>query len=190
MNSILLAEVPADLAVQASKNTVVKVCKTCKKEKAVCDFTWTYNKKRHYGMYLAHCKECLRNKNKEELLDKNSEKYKSYINRRNNYKLSGKRSEITKRHHSKKRTALLSIYGGRCECCGEDNPKFLTLEHKNGDGGLERRTVNKISILNNAIKKPNYDKYTILCYNCNCSKSQNKVCCHAEFSLKSFCAGA
>lgn len=78
-------------------------------------------------------------------------------------------------------------YGGRCACCGETNIKFLTVEHKNGDGQKHRKEVGTGIAMLKDLKKNNWPKDTIemLCYNCNCGKSRNKgVCPHKEQKKK------
>lgn len=39
------------------------------------------------------------------------------------------------------RREVLQIYGGRCVCCGNSNPKYLQLDHVNNDGGMERKQL-------------------------------------------------
>ncbi len=85
------------------------------------------------------------------------------------------------RYWELKREAL-QLYGGRCVCCGEANPGFLTFDHVNGitsewqyprgrrKGGRElfRRLIN-----NHA------PDIQVLCYNCNCGRFRNDgVCPH------------
>src|ERR1041385_1812716 len=36
---------------------------------------------------------------------------------------------------------VLAHYGTRCVCCGERNPRLLTLDHIQDDGAAHRRTV-------------------------------------------------
>jgi hypothetical protein len=85
-------------------------------------------------------------------------------------------------------------YGGKCSCCGESNPMFLTMDHINNDGYIWRRNIYKERGYNNKrgtrgvsttvhliwIRKNNYPKdLQLLCFNCNCGKNRNKgVCPH------------
>lgn len=77
--------------------------------------------------------------------------------------------EIARRTRAK----VLRMYGDRCVCCGESKYEFLCLDHKNGDGNVERRKIpNKrgYSFYRYVLEKgyqPN--KYQILCHNCNMS---------------------
>lgn len=72
--------------------------------------------------------------------------------------------------------------GGRCECCGLDDIRFLTIEHKTG-GGTEHRNARDSYGVYVDIKRSGYDlaKYGVLCYNCNCASNANGgVCPHKE----------
>lgn len=71
---------------------------------------------------------------------------------------------------------LFKAYGNKCACCGEANPAFLTLEHKNGNGraeGKSQETRWKI-----AIRANDPTKYEILCFNCNIGRGIYGVCPH------------
>ena len=75
---------------------------------------------------------------------------------------------------------IINNYGGKCACCGETDPLFLTIDHINGGGRKEGR--GSIDLYLKLISE-NYpkDKYQLLCYNCNCSKShygKNEKCYH------------
>jgi hypothetical protein len=73
----------------------------------------------------------------------------------------------------------MKIYGGCCQCCGESNEKFLTLEHLNGrDKSKKRRTG--LAAWNIARIEGYPDTYTVLCFNCNCAKGIYGVCPHQE----------
>jgi hypothetical protein len=75
------------------------------------------------------------------------------------------------------------MYGGKCACCGEDDIRFLSLDHVNNDGSEHRKTLRDNQILANAVANYQPDKYQILCYNCNCGRSSNGgVCPHKSMS--------
>lgn len=73
-----------------------------------------------------------------------------------------------------------------CACCGLSNVEFLTLDHTNNDGYLDKKEGAKKRMGGNYLygylKKrgfPNKDKYQVLCWNCNCGKGINGgVCPH------------
>lgn len=75
---------------------------------------------------------------------------------------------------------MVAAYGGQCACCGEKNPKFLSLDHKNNDGHRDRR---RDVILWYHLKKQGWpkDHHQILCFNCNLGRAANYgVCPHHD----------
>lgn len=75
------------------------------------------------------------------------------------------------------RLETFAAYGAKCQCCGESNPGFLTIDHIDSRGGAHRKNV-----------KNNYqaggigfyrwlrangwpkDNLRLLCFNCNCGR--------------------
>lgn len=94
--------------------------------------------------------------------------------------------EKTATYHRKWRWALklevLKAYGNRCSCvgCSEKRAEFLSLEHPNGGGRKERAEVRAIGTAFYAyVKKLGFPKrYTLLCFNCNCSIGFYGYCPH------------
>lgn len=91
----------------------------------------------------------------------------------------------TKSGYYNERNARLKLeaieaYGGQCQCCGESNPKFLTLDHINSDGAEHRR--NDGGNIWNYVKRNNYPSdLQLLCWNCNCGRYYNGgVCPHDD----------
>ena len=88
------------------------------------------------------------------------------------------------RAHQRKSTYLRRIeimnhYGGKCTCCGENELKFLSIDHINGNGRKHRQQI-KINIYS-WLKKNKYPTgFQILCYNCNLSKGFYGQCPHKE----------
>lgn len=82
-----------------------------------------------------------------------------------------KNNERTKKYHRGHREEVLSHYGGRCACCGEDSIEFLTIDHVNNDGAAHRREIapgNKICLW---LQRNGYPSgFQILCWNCNAAK--------------------
>lgn len=73
----------------------------------------------------------------------------------------------------------IAAYGGKCSCCGETIPEFLTIEHLEGRPDGEKRLTGKKMWLK--AKSEGYpDKYTVLCFNCNCAKGAFGVCPHQK----------
>lgn len=84
---------------------------------------------------------------------------------------------------------VFAAYGGpKCACCGEDTPKFLTLDHINNDGNVHRREIGRGSnrvgscLLFKNLKDNNFPPgFQVLCYNCNMGKARNGgICPHKE----------
>jgi len=63
---------------------------------------------------------------------------------------------------------MLDAYGGECSCCGEKEPVFLSLEHKNGGGEAHRKRLGSGFAIWWELKRLGWpqDEYTILCHNC------------------------
>jgi hypothetical protein len=90
----------------------------------------------------------------------------------------------TKRNQDHTRNAVFAAYGGYiCACCGETEPKFLSIDHINNDGGEERRsglysssgTAFYLWLRKNAFPPG----YQVLCMNCQVGKHRNGgVCPH------------
>jgi len=90
----------------------------------------------------------------------------------------------TKRNQDHARNAVFAAYGGyTCACCGETEPKFLSIDHINNDGGEERRsglysssgTAFYLWLRKNAFPPG----YQVLCMNCQVGKHRNGgVCPH------------
>jgi hypothetical protein len=77
------------------------------------------------------------------------------------------------------RDRVYQAYGGsRCNCCGESNPGFLTIDHVNNDGAKFRKKhgtgvqLYKWVILNNFPPI-----FQILCMNCNWGKRRAPYIC-------------
>jgi len=103
----------------------------------------------------------------------NPEKYKAAnINRKEYFVKSNKqlKSEALKFYSNNKL---------ECNCCKENNIKFLTIDHINGNGNIHRKNVCKGRGGRNFyswLKRNNYPVgFQVLCYNCNCGKSINKM---------------
>lgn len=84
------------------------------------------------------------------------------------------------RNYSKKsKQGFLEMYGGKCACCGECIPEFLTIEHKQGQKGIKQTMKRKSTkAYRDAVKNYNPDLYEVLCFNCNCAKGNLGYCPH------------
>jgi hypothetical protein len=77
---------------------------------------------------------------------------------------------------------IINGYGGKCNCYGETNFEFLTLDHVNGGGCKERTTTAKGSALYRRLIKEGFPRegYRLLCMNCNFSLGKYGYCPHKK----------
>ena len=87
--------------------------------------------------------------------------------------------EQNKIYRTNRKIKVIEYYGGRCNCCGEKDIRFLSIDHINNDGAKHRKSINGnnlyVWIINN-----NYpEELQVLCWNCNCGKRiNNGICPH------------
>lgn len=76
---------------------------------------------------------------------------------------------------------VIKAYGSKCVCCGETNIGFLTIDHVNNDGWKERQetgTRGGYTFYKKIVSEGFPNRYQLLCYNCNLSKSRFGECAH------------
>jgi hypothetical protein len=80
------------------------------------------------------------------------------------------------------KAAAFAAYGDQCACCGEANPKFLTIDHVNGGGHAHRRQIGGPGLVLEWLARHGYPEgFQLLCWNCNCARAYNGgVCPHEE----------
>lgn len=96
------------------------------------------------------------------------------------------RNRNARKYNRKLKEKFVELYGGKCNCCGESEISFLTLDHVNEDGAEERRKLSgrdritqSYSFYRRIIHEGRSDNYQLLCYNCNVGKHHNNgVCPH------------
>jgi len=106
------------------------------------------------------------------------------------------------REYWEAKAKFLEMYGYVCACCGEANPRFLTLDHVRNDGKESRESVvlytisregrtsspiprlktkHTVAFLKDAISKYQPEVYQVLCYNCNFGRAHNDgICPHKQ----------
>lgn len=97
------------------------------------------------------------------------------------------KKENQRNYYRRVKEKLLNHYGNRCACCGETEEAFLTIDHVNGNGSLERkqyRTTVQMGV--SIIRRGFPSDYQILCFNCNNGKRRTGVCPH-QYSSKQIC---
>lgn len=82
------------------------------------------------------------------------------------------KQEILERDKSRReilRLQVVDAYGGKCECCGETEPKFLCIHHVNGDGKVDRANGYGGVSLFAKLRREGWprERYKLLCHNCN-----------------------
>jgi hypothetical protein len=155
------------------------ICRVCKVE-LVKDVNWS---KGIYKEGQRICRKCHAEKSRRytkahpERLRKSRKLYR---------KKYGDRLRKTHREkYAEVRLDVLTHYSGspsKCSCCGEDNIKFLTIDHINNNGAKDRKKHRSTWAFFIWIKKNNYPEgLQILCYNCNMGRAYNDgVCPHKE----------
>lgn len=114
----------------------------------------------------------------KEYYEKNKERINKNTKRRH---IENREEDLEKARQKRLRIkfTLLSAYGGKCECCGEDNWQFLTLDHINNDGAEQRKKFGKAEKFYRYLIRENFPKdIRILCWNCNCSRGMYGYCPH------------
>jgi hypothetical protein len=83
------------------------------------------------------------------------------------------------------RDEVFAAYGGRCDCCGESNFGFLTIDHVHGDGAAHRRSLGvgrraPSSVVYSELKRRGFPRgpYRVLCCNCNATRGIVGYCPH------------
>lgn len=155
------------------------LCVSCKKE-------WPEH---YFTKSSKSCKACRRIIGKRSY-EKNKEKNREARNtwsRKFYHRTKNERQRRAKEYRQKLRSELIAAYGGKCSCCEESEPAFLTLEHKNRDGKAHRMLLSNGK--NNSWSSAVYldlkrrgwprDGYTLLCFNCNHATWKLGICPHA-----------
>lgn len=134
----------------SSSEPPLKPCFRCKASKP--DSAFTKDRKAKSGL-SSICKACQSNDRKL----KDAAKYMR---------------SFSKPHRRNMRLKAIERLGGKCNCCGETQPEFLTFDHVNNDGAIERKTRDHRTYVTQIANGTMADTsaYQVLCYNCNCAK--------------------
>jgi hypothetical protein len=86
--------------------------------------------------------------------------------------------------YRRRRERALTMYGGKCACCGISDYEFLTFDHIDGGGRYHRKYVmGGKGVSDNLVRwlllkmRPGF---RVLCYNCNCAIGHYGFCPHAK----------
>lgn len=78
----------------------------------------------------------------------------------------------------RKRIETIARYGGKCECCAENDWGFLEFDHVNNDGSVHRKEVSSAKMVEWLISNNYPDSIQLLCSNCNKAKGLYGSCPH------------
>lgn len=152
---------------------------------------WVNNNPNYRKKWYEENKERIKVKNKENYLKIKKVKKKWY--EENKIKISKNRKEYRDKNKEKlklkriqKKIKVYNYYSNydiKCNCCGEGQLEFLSIDHINNDGATyrgKRGTKGGSSILNWIIKNDFPPGFQILCMNCNFAKGKNEdhLCPH------------
>lgn len=170
----------AEIVLRASSRTVhldgaqMRSCRVCSLVLPTSEF---HRKK---DGYASACKQC----RKAELQDLEKKKAANAAWRASNkVAIAAKKKTDYESLRDSLREEWLTAYGRKCECCGESNWKFLTIEHANGDGKSHREQVGTGVFMLKSMRREGWprDRYQLLCFNCNSGKARNGgICPHKE----------
>lgn len=85
----------------------------------------------------------------------------------------------TREYRLRCKAKTIHEYGGQCVCCGESRHGFLSIDHVNGNGSIERRARKVSKSIWISLKRMGYpkDEYQLLCFNCNLGRAYNGGIC-------------
>ena len=86
------------------------------------------------------------------------------------------------------RMRVMHAYGGQsaaCRCCGETEPRFLTLDHVNNGGRAHRMAKGTQGVLRELQRSGFPPGFQVLCFNCNLARGAYGVCPHEGAALHS-----
>ena len=129
--------------------------------------------------------------NADAIKKKEREKYKLHhdtIRARRQFLDSQRKEEratTARKEYADKRALIIQHYGGKCICCGEDEPLFLEIDHINNDGWTHRKEIGTSAkaLLLWIIRNDFPDSIQILCANCNQGKKRNGGVCPHQLKI-------
>ena len=90
--------------------------------------------------------------------------------------------ELARLSWAKLRQEILAAYGGKCVCCGESTPEFLSVDHIAGGGWAERKAKGPNRVYRDIRRDGFPPIYQLLCHNCNQAKGFYGTCPHQRLS--------
>jgi hypothetical protein len=160
-----------------------KRCSRCRADLPADDF---YLRKDKNGVrrYLdPWCKTCRNAANKKRRTERPDVHRAGVIawKKRNADRTKEINNSSRRRSHERRRRLLIEAYGGKCACCGEDDPHFLTIDHVDGRSP-EHQKLSGMQLTSRLEIEGYPDTCQLLCWNCNCAKGRYGTCPHnADF---------
>jgi len=161
---------------------MIGICKSCEQEKELARFQKMKGGKFYFRKFCIPCWSAERNGYQSAWREKNSDRLKIYdrIKYRKNPEYQ---AETRRRHYQKWKKVVFDHYGHECACCGESEPKFLTIDHADDNGAEHRKEVAPGSTLFRWLVDNGFPKsFRILCFNCNSGRYHNGGVCPHEAS--------
>lgn len=135
--------IKAELCIKCKKPSITKICTSCREDKKL------YFSKRHKQNICKYCNKIRLNNS-------------TYCEFHKNY---------SRQYVQNLRKQVYEAYGDKCACCGENHLAFLSIDHVNNDGNIDRSNgIRGLQLIRKIIKEKFPDKYQILCFNCNTAK--------------------
>ena len=136
------------------------------------------------------CKTCW-NKAQYEWRQRNKQRWSElkagyHAKKRQNPEWTESERKRGREYWARLRKEALAVYGEKCACCGESEPKFLSLDHVFNNGAEHRRQIkHKGSGIWKWLKDHGYPGgFQTLCMNCNFGRYLNGgTCPHKEQGL-------
>ncbi len=161
------------------------VCLNCKEYKPMAAMQRQKGGRFYYRKRCVECWSAMRSPYLKEWSEQNADYLKEYHAKKYERTKEVGRA-VRKRYYDKWKKVVFDHYGHKCTCCGEREPRFLTIDHIDDDGAEHRKSVAAGSVLFKWLVNNNFPKnFRILCFNCNAGRFHNGGLCPHENNYKS-----
>jgi hypothetical protein len=101
-------------------------------------------------------------------------------------------NEQNRQYRQSLKDAVYARLGGyRCVCCGETEKHFLTIDHVNGGGKQEKKSLGGHGkFYASLLRRPDLSAYRVLCINCNRGRYLNGGECPHKTNVATYEMGA
>lgn len=157
-------------------------CEKCGEEKDLAMYRKEQGGKRYFRPYCVQCWTASRREYQKAYTKRNAGKLTRY--HADKYARTRDVQRMSrKRYYEKWKKIVFDRYGNECSCCGEAEPKFLTIDHVNDDGAEHRKEVSAGIVLFRWLVANDFpETFRILCFNCNSGRYHNGGVCPHEMS--------